>query len=173
MEPSLLENKCLYNSDMNLWKQCDVVNLTTNFRVGDSGWNQTLQRIRFGEQTEDDLKLLRTRYTTNFNRTDWDNALHAFYTRAEVHKHNSQMLENLKTDLQTIKAELPKGKHQIPTKQGTIDDTGFAFKLDIKKGANVMCIHNVNVNDGIVNGGNLTLYLTFYCCLGDISSCVH
>ena len=160
MEPSKTENKCLYNSDMNLWSQCDAVNLTTNFRVGNSDWNETLQRIRFGQQTEDDLKLLRTRYTTNFERTDWDNALHAFYTRAEVHKHNSKMLQNIKAELQSIKAELPEGKHQIPTKEGTMDDTGFAVKLEIKKGANVMCIHNVDVKDGIVNGGNST---KFYC----------
>ena len=159
MEPKLLENKCLYKSDMNLWQQCDVVNLTANFRVGDSAWNQTLQRIRFGEQTEDDLELLRTRYTTNFNQRDWDNALHAFFDKDSVHKHNTRMLQKMRPNetIQTIKAELPKGKHQIPTRHGTIDDTGFALKLEIKRGASVMCIDNVNVNDGLVNGGNLTL----------------
>ena len=34
MKPGKEENKALFNSDMNLWNQCDVVNLITNFRVG-------------------------------------------------------------------------------------------------------------------------------------------
>ena len=107
MKPTKLENKCLYNSDMNLWEQCDVVNLVTNFRVGDSTWNETLQRIRFGEQTDDDLALLKTRYTSNFDRTNWDDCLHAFYSKKECFAHNTRVLNNLKTKFTHHSIKIP------------------------------------------------------------------
>ena len=152
MKPTKLENKCLYNSDMNLWEQCDVVNLVSNFRVGDSTWNETLQRIRFGEQTDDDLALLKTRYTSNFNRTNWDDCLHAFYSKKECFAHNTRVLNNLKTKLHSIKAEIPKGKTPHVTDWGTIDDTNYPVCLELKKGARVIMIHNRDVSDGLVNG---------------------
>ena len=43
------------------------------------------------------------------------------------------MLQKMSGNTQTIKAEMPKGKHQIPTKFGTIDDTGFALKRQFNK----------------------------------------
>ena len=52
MKPKLQENKALFDSDANLWNSCDAVNLKTNFRVGDSPWNETLSRIRLGEENE-------------------------------------------------------------------------------------------------------------------------
>ena len=153
MEPSKLENKCLFKSDMNLWNQCDVVNLTTNFRVGDSAWNQTLQRIRFGEQNEEDLKLLKTRYTSNFKRSDWDNCLHTFYSKKECFKHNNRVLNNLDNwKLHSIKAEIPKGKKPHITEWGTIDNTNFMENLEVKQNARVIMIHNKDVSDGLVNG---------------------
>ena len=66
MSPERQENKALFNSDMNLWNNCDVVNLITNFRVGESNWNDTLNRIRYGEQNDKDYELLKSRYTTNY-----------------------------------------------------------------------------------------------------------
>ena len=152
MPPTKLENKSLFNSDMNLWNQCDVVNLTSNFRVGDSTWNQTLQRIRFGEQTAEDLKLLKTRYTSNFHRSDWDDCLHTFYSKKECFNHNKRVLNKLDGKLQSIKAEIPKGKKPHITDWGTIDDTPYLEYLELKKGANVIMVNNIDVSDGLVNG---------------------
>ena len=67
------------------------------------------------------------------------------------------MLQKMSGNTQTIKAEMPKGKHQIPTKHGTIDDTGFALNLEIKKGASIMCIDNVKYNSLIIEGGDYSL----------------
>ena len=150
MEPSKLENKCLYNSDMNLWKSCDAVNLTTNFRVGKSPWNETLNRIRLGEQTKEDLELLKSRYTSNFvNRENWDGAIHTFFSNKEVQKHNIKVLNKMAGKLFTFEAELPKGKKPPITQHGTIGTTNFMMKLELKKAANVMLLHNIDISDGL------------------------
>ena len=79
------------NSDMNIWNSFEVVNLVQNFRVGISPWLETLNRIRFGEQTDDDLKLLKSRCISNFDRDNWDDAIHAFYKNNDVYQHNIKM----------------------------------------------------------------------------------
>ena len=152
MEPSKPENKALYNSDMNLWDSCQVVNLKQNFRVGESPWNETLNRIRFGEQTEEDIKLLKSRYVSNFKRENWDNAIHAFYTNEDVKNHNIKMLNKLKGDLITLTAYHQKGIAKNITNHGTINQTKFEDKLELKIGAKVMMVHNIDIADGLVNG---------------------
>ena len=152
MEPGKPENKALYNSDMNIWNSFEVVNLIQNFRVGISPWLETLNRIRFGEQTDDDLKLLKSRYISNFDRDNWDDAIHAFYKNNDVYQHNIKMLNKLETPLVTLKAEQPKGITKQPNSDGTIDSTSFGSKLELKIGAKVMMIHNVDIADGLVNG---------------------
>merc|ERR1712062_298349 len=137
---------------MNLWNSFEVVNLKQNFRVGKSPWLETLNQIRFGEQTDDDLKLLKSRYTSNFERDNWDDAIHAFYTNNDVCEHNIKMLNKLTTPLVTLKAEQPKGITRMPNSDGTIDSTSFGNKLELKIGAKVMMIHNVDLTDGLVNG---------------------
>ena len=154
MSPERLENKCLFNTtDMNLWNQCDAVNLKTNFRVGDTVWNKTLQRIRFGEQTPEDLELLKSRYTSNFARK-FDNAIHAFVTNMEVFAHNRKMLNNMNGELVTIQADFPNRSKPSSsmTKHGTIGNTGIPKILELKKGANVQLLKNINIVDGLVNG---------------------
>ena len=102
MKPTKLENIALYNSDMNLWKSCEVVNLKTNFRVGQSPWNDTLNRIRFGEQTKEDIELLKSRYTSNFDREHWDEAIHTFFRNEDVQNHNIKMLNKMPGTLVTL-----------------------------------------------------------------------
>ena len=152
MEPSLLENKALYKSDMNLWDSFQVVNLKQNFRVGKSPWNETLNRIRFGEQTEEDINLLKSRYISNFQRDDWDDAIHTFYKNEDVKSHNIKMLNKLHGDLITLTAHHQKGIRKNITNHGTINQTQFEEKLELKKGAKVMMVHNVDIADGLVNG---------------------
>ena len=152
MKPKETANQCLYDSNANLWNSCDAVTLKTNFRVGESPWNETLNRIRVGEETDEDIELLNSRKMTNFPDKNFDNAIHAFYSNDEVHAHNKKMLYKMNEKLVTIDAEFPNQKHKKPTKYGTIDNTNMAAHLELKKNANVMLIHNIDILDGLVNG---------------------
>ena len=153
MKPDKEENKALYNSDMNLWNQCDVVNLITNFRVGESPWCDALNRIRYGETNDQDYELMKSRYTTNL--TDQDNrdkALHAHFTNKAVNEHNKEMLKKVKKPLMTIIAERPRKKKTPATEKGTIDNTSYLEKLELKEGARVVLVNNIDLPDGLVNG---------------------
>ena len=109
-------------------------------------------RIRYGEQTLEDIELLKSRYTTNFERNDWNDALHAFYSNKEVFDHNMRMLNDMRGDLFSFEAELPKGKKRGQSNDGTIDNTTFQQQLHLKKGALVMHISNTSIAEGLVNG---------------------
>ena len=154
MEPDKLENLCLFNSDKNLWKSCQYVNLITNFRLNDKNWNATLNRIRFGRQNKEDIELLKSRYVSNFKDINFDTALHTFYTNKQVFAHNYKMIRKLPGKLEVIQAELPNRKRRSTSEHGTIDATNFSFNLELKIGAQVMLIHNIDILDGLVNGVN-------------------
>ena len=155
-EPTKPENYCLFNSSDNLWKSCETVTLLVNQRQGVSEWTNTLNRIRLGEQTEEDEDLLNTRRLSNFKntRTNFDDATYAFYSNAEVLGHNNKMLANLSDKLVTIAADIqgyPKGV-EPPIKHGKVGDTSFFKILELKKEAKCMLNYNIKIIDNLVNG---------------------
>ena len=86
------KSRALYDSD-NLWEQFDVAILETNHRQGEgSFWADMLKRFRFGEKTEEDVKLLETRRLKHFPGLNTDDARHVFWTNLEVDKHNMKIL---------------------------------------------------------------------------------
>ena len=112
-KPSTLQNATLWDSEDNLWNNCKVVVLKTNFRQGVSEWTNTLNRIRVGELTQGDIHLLESRRISNFPGKDLSRATHLFRTNREVYNHNSQVLNSLNTASIFKRAEIesPKGFH--------------------------------------------------------------
>ena len=76
----------------------------------------------------------------HFNE-QWINILPSYFIR----------FTNLKC-IVNIDAEFPNEKHKKTTKHGTIDKSNLAVHLQLKKNANVMLIHNIDISDGLVNG---------------------
>ena len=58
-KPKSIDSSSMFESEeLNLWNKCESVLLETNFRQGEGAWTQMLNRIRLGEQTEEDVKIL-------------------------------------------------------------------------------------------------------------------
>ena len=60
-------------------------------RQGISNWTDTLNRIRIGEQNDEDVALLETRRMSKFEK-NFDEALHVFYRNVDVNAHNIRLL---------------------------------------------------------------------------------
>ena len=88
-----------------LWKNFEVINLTENHRQGDDkDYADLLNRIRIGEQTEDDMDLLRTRVRKKYH-PDLKDSLYIAAKRAIVNEHNEKCLNNMKGSLHEIRAK--------------------------------------------------------------------
>ena len=153
--PSTVDSRAMFSSDeLNIWNNCQSVLLEKNFRQGEGIWKQMLNRIRVGEQTEEDLITLRKRPSSLLSKLEREKAIHLFYTNVEVNSHNEYMLNTLEHQLQEIAANLltPRGYKPKTDQNGLIDKTQFAMNLKLKKTARVMIIANVDIKDSIVNG---------------------
>ena len=152
-EPKNEQNKALYNSKYNLWKSCENVELIINKRQGVSPWTDTLNRIRFGEQTEDDVAMLEERCTSKFER-NFDDAFHISFTNDAVNDHNNKILEDLDGITITMQAKIggvPEGK-VAKVEHGFVEGTRLLEFLNLKTGAKVIHVFNTDIYDNLVNG---------------------
>ena len=148
-----------------LWKMFDTIELEINHRQGDDKvYAELLNKLRFKSKEEDiseqDLKLLNSRISSlNVD----DDITKVFGKNASVNCENKKQLEKSKFPLYTVQAiHTPKNRTVKVTPAGTIEDTAFLDKLEVKEQARVMLIHNVNTSDGLTNGaqGTITKILT-------------
>ena len=154
-EPRSIDSKALFKcNELNLWQNCKSILLEKNFRQGEGTWTQMLNRLRLGQQTEQDIAILESRPSSLLSKDDYEKAIHLFFTNLEVNAHNKNILNLLKEALEEIVANLltPKGYKPKTSENGLIDNTQFAMKLQLKKSARIMIIANVDIKDGIVNG---------------------
>ena len=119
-----------------LWRSFNVIMLTENHRQGnDKTYGDMLNRIRIGEQTNEDMELLRTRIRPK-NHPDLKESLYIACKKKQVTEHNVRCLNNLPGKLFESKAinftGLKKNFQPTLTDFGTIADTQFVDKLNLK-----------------------------------------
>ena len=143
-----------------LWEEFEPHTLERNHRQkNDQSFADLLNRIRMAEKEEildDDVKNLQTRVVENSIEEAPPEALRILPRKKEVHSYNSLKMEQLDTEIKSFKAThfCSTTTNYSPTvaDDGTVGQSNFLDILEIKVGAKVMLIFNVNTLDGLTNG---------------------
>ena len=150
--------------NLELWKSFQPMILKHNHRQGDEKeWADALNEFRVGIVSEKGETLLKERQTSDEFLVE--DAMHIFYRNKNVKNHNEKMLKTIDSPLVSIRASvaLPKGCYTSTDKdKGTIGSSQFQEVLNIKLGARVGMIYNVNTIDDLVNGASDTLIALEY-----------
>lgn len=144
--------------NLGLWKLFEPWILKHNHRQGEGGeWANCLNRLRLGIVTEEDLNCLKSRETDDPIH-DLD-SIHLCYTNQEVQDHNGKMLSKVEGPLIEVEAtkKYPKGRKPFIKNDGRIEDLNVLDILQVKIGARVTIVYNVNVIDDLVNGATGTI----------------
>lgn len=141
----------------NLWNTFKVVQLLTNHRQGeDHAYADVLNRIRSGNQTEDDYAILQQRVRSETHPDLPNDALYVKCCNEDVNECNSKKLEMLDGELHEVDANVRSTaqKNISPkiNRDGSISNTPLQKHLKLKIGAPVMLTSNLDVTDCLTNG---------------------
>ena len=142
-----------------------VVTLTVNQRVQGMTPEQVqfrdlLLRLRKGESTVDDWKLLLTRQPSNVtNICDFEDATRLFYSNEQVANYNNEQLTKLEHPIAHINA---RHSSALAKKISSDDMSGLESVVFLAKGARVMLTMNLWASVGLCNGATGTVVDIIY-----------
>jgi hypothetical protein len=156
--PNCPDYKLAYgDGSESLWRSFKVINLEENHRQGkDKDYANMLNRIRMGKQTKEDIEILKSRVRPN-GHPDLKGGLFISAKVKPVATYNEKAINRLPGKLYVSKAThiqaMSKSyKPKIDKITGRIGDTQYVDELNLKIGARVMLIFNVDVSDLLCNG---------------------
>lgn len=173
-------SKPLFCFQTQAWQDAvhEVVELTEVFRQhGDCEFIELLQRARYGDYTASDVDTLISRVNVTLQGFDGIEPTRMYARRVNVDEVNAQALAALDTEAMTFTATLHyevgvrKNKHggrssyAVPSGskavlQAKLHEAAQKYKqnasapeiLELKVGAQVMLLSNMNIEEGLVNG---------------------
>ena len=144
------------------WEQFSSISLVENHRQqGDAEYANILNRIRVGEQTDEDLTALQERVRPE-GHPEMRGATVIASTHQVVNRHNTLRLQELQSELVVIEAinshsNIPNYRPRIDRKKQTVAQTPYLQTLSVKTGCRVMLTINLDVKDSLSNGSIGTL----------------
>lgn len=139
-----------------------VVNLQTIVRQCDPVFQQVLNEARIGKLSSASLQILMNRQTDDWQKQKIRPTL-LFARRAEVDMINEQNMRALKTPIRTFEAKtlfdatlesgLTRTSPQVERAVAKLDrDAPYKASLELRVGAQVMLVYNMDQECGLVNG---------------------
>ena len=131
--------------------------MTYNHRQGeDRPYAEILNRLRTGDQTEEDYQVLEERVRKISDKDLPSKALFIMCTNAKVRQMNENRLDDMDGNEPELQAQVhcagrPVSKPKL-ARDGSIFNTPLQYKLRLKVDAQVMLTYNVDVQDSLTNG---------------------
>ena len=155
------DTRLIFESDVfkRYFNTNNTITLVENFRQTNSKFKDTLQRIRNGEQTVEDIDMLKTRLVSNLKpkTEELQDAVHLVSSNKQAQMINLSNLSSISSDAVSYKSEFGEnGDKEICSELTKELHNQFAQKgineITLKKGARVMLLKNLSVEEGLVNG---------------------
>ena len=155
-QPPVCQDYQLASSLNKHWQSFDVIILEENHRQdGDHEYAEMLNRIRVGQENEEDFKKLQERVRPE-NHPDLNGAMFISCKNKNVEILNTRRLNEIKEELVTFEAinmhsTMKNFKPPLGNK-GNVKDTPFLQTLKLKVGSRVMLTYNIDTLDCLTNG---------------------
>ena len=140
-----------------IWKKFEVILLTQNHRQGeDRPYAEILNRIRTGDQTEEDYNILEGRVRKIGDKDLPQQALFIMCTNAKVKAMNENRIDEMDGHEPELCAEVFCAGKKISkpklARDGSVFNTPLQHRLRLKVDAQVMLTYNIDVQDSLTNG---------------------
>ena len=140
-----------------IWNKFLPVILRTNHRQGsDRAFSEILNRVRVGQQEDDDFEVLSSRVFKREDKNIPEDSIHIFATNAEVNQWNQVFLERLpgvefSVETTVIHPVLKNFRVDVDP-SGFIHNTSLLKTFNFKINSKVMLTTNLCTVDGLTNG---------------------